>query len=89
LNVIAGGEGPILYVLYQIFRVLQNPHLIHTTSLGNRTYTPTTLTKEEILDNHMSVLCSFGISTKDEELESTITLLRKAVIGIVVQQGSC
>jgi hypothetical protein len=37
-------------------------------SLGNRTYTPTTLTKEEILDNHMSVLCSFGISTKDEEL---------------------
>ena len=25
-------------------------------------------TKEEILDNHRSVLCSFGISTKDEEL---------------------
>jgi hypothetical protein len=38
-------------------------------SLGNRTYTPTTLTKEEILDNHRSVLCSFGISTKDEELD--------------------
>jgi len=37
-------------------------------SLGNPTYRPTTLTKEEILDNHMSVLCSFGISTKDEEL---------------------
>ena len=37
-------------------------------SLSNPTYTPTTLTKEEILDNHMSVLCSFGISTKDEEL---------------------
>jgi hypothetical protein len=37
-------------------------------SLGNPTYTPTTLTKEEILDNHQSVLCSFGISTKDEEL---------------------
>jgi hypothetical protein len=32
-------------------------------SLGNPTYTPTTLTKEEILDNHRSVLCSFGIST--------------------------
>ena len=30
-------------------------------SLGNPTYTPTTLTKEEILDNHRSVLCSFGI----------------------------
>ena len=38
-------------------------------SLGNPTYTPTTLTKEEILDNHRSVLCFFGISTKDEELD--------------------
>jgi hypothetical protein len=38
-------------------------------SLGNPTYTPTTLTKDEILDNHRSVLCSFGISTKDEELD--------------------
>ena len=35
-------------------------------SLGNPTYTPTTLMKEEILDNHRSVLCSFGISTKEE-----------------------
>ena len=26
-------------------------------------------TKEEILDNHRSVLCSFGISTKDDELD--------------------
>ena len=31
--------------------------------------TPTTLTKEETLDNHRSVLYSFGISTKDEELD--------------------
>jgi hypothetical protein len=38
-------------------------------SLDNPTYTPTTLTKEEILDNHGSVLCSFEISTKDEELD--------------------
>jgi hypothetical protein len=38
-------------------------------SLGNPTFIPTTLTKEEILDNHRSVLCSFGISTKDEELD--------------------
>jgi hypothetical protein len=38
-------------------------------SLGSPTYTKTTLTKEEILDNHRSVLCSFGISTKDEELD--------------------
>jgi hypothetical protein len=34
-------------------------------SLGNPTYTPTTHTKEEILDNHRSVLCSFGITTRD------------------------
>jgi hypothetical protein len=33
-------------------------------SLGNPTYTPTTLTKEEIPENHRSVLCSFGISTQ-------------------------
>jgi hypothetical protein len=38
-------------------------------SLGNPTYTPMTLMKEEILDNHRSVVCSFGISTKDEELD--------------------
>ena len=38
-------------------------------SLGNPTYTPTTHTKEEILDNRRSVLCSFKISTKDEELD--------------------
>jgi hypothetical protein len=30
-NAIAGGEGPRLYAFLQIFRVLQNPHLIHTT----------------------------------------------------------
>jgi hypothetical protein len=39
------------------------------TLVGNPIYTPTTLTKEEILDNHRSVLYSFGISTKDEELD--------------------
>jgi hypothetical protein len=38
-------------------------------SVGNPTYTPTTITKEEILDNHRSILYSFGISTKDEELD--------------------
>ena len=38
-------------------------------SLGNPSHTPTTVTKDEILDNHRSVLCSFGISTKDEELD--------------------
>ena len=38
-------------------------------------------TKEEILDNHRSVLCSFGISTKDEEPDLPslywITILKK------------
>ena len=38
-------------------------------SLGTPTYTPTTHTKEQILDNHRSVVYSFGISTKDEELD--------------------
>ena len=37
-------------------------------SLGNPTYTPMTLTKEEILGNHRSVLWSFENSTKDEEM---------------------
>jgi hypothetical protein len=35
-------------------------------------YTSTTLTKENILDNHRFVLRSFGISTKDEELDLNI-----------------
>jgi hypothetical protein len=37
-------------------------------ALGNPTYTSMTLMKEEILDNHKSVLWSFRISTKDKEL---------------------
>jgi hypothetical protein len=37
-------------------------------SLGNPTYTPT-LSKEETLYNNRSVLCSFVISTKGEELD--------------------
>jgi hypothetical protein len=40
--------------------------------VGNPTYTPTTLAKEEIPDNQRSVLCSFGISTKDEELDGVL-----------------
>lgn len=37
-------------------------------SLVNLTCTATTLAKEKIIDNHRSVLCLFGISTKNEEL---------------------
>ena len=43
-------------------------------SLGNSTYTPTTLTKEEILNNHRSVLCSFGISIK-HQMDFSVILL--------------
>ena len=38
-------------------------------SLGNPTHTPTTLTKEVILDNPGFSLCSFGISTNDIEMD--------------------
>ena len=38
-------------------------------SLGNPTYILTTLTKEDIMNNHRSILCSPGISTKCEELD--------------------
>ena len=40
-----------------------------TIALFNPTYTPTTLTKEAILDNHGSLLYFFGIKTKDEQLD--------------------
>ena len=49
------------------------------TSLGNPAYTPTTLAKEEILDNHRSVFvlfCSFR-TTKDEELDLPPPFLSK------------
>jgi len=38
-------------------------------SQGNPTYTTTTLSKAEIIDNHMSVLSSFGFSMKDEDCD--------------------
>ena len=44
-------------------------HITQTAWQRVFTWQPTTLTKEEILDNHRSVLCSFVISTKDEELD--------------------
>jgi hypothetical protein len=51
------------------FLWLPRSHIQLRLSDCNTTYTPTTLTKEEILVNHRSVLCSFEISTKDEELD--------------------
>ena len=38
-------------------------------SQGDPTYTATTLSKEEIIDNHMSVLSSFSLSIKDEDCD--------------------
>jgi hypothetical protein len=50
------------------------PHTLHPFGKSIQVFLfticpSTTLMKEEILDNHTSVLCSFGISTKDEELD--------------------
>ena len=60
-------------------------------SLGNPTYIPT-LSKEETLYNHRSVLCSFAISTKDEELDLPslywITLLHKCPSNSVILLGA-
>ena len=36
-------------------------------TLGNPTYTLSTPTKQEILENHKSVLISFGVNPKDED----------------------
>jgi len=50
------------------------------TLVGNPTCTPTTLIKEEILDNHRSVLYSFGFSTKDvEPLSKLLTCILLAI----------
>ena len=57
------------------------------TSVGNPTYTPTTLTKEEVLNNHRSVLYSFGISTKDEELDLPSLLLDSKITQVSFQTG--
>ena len=39
------------------------------THLPNNTYTPVTLSKQEILNNQLSVLSSFGIDVKMEDHE--------------------
>ena len=38
-------------------------------SNGNPTYTATTLSKEEIINNHKSVINSFGLNIKDESCD--------------------
>jgi hypothetical protein len=49
-------------------------------SLRNSIYTSTRLTKAKILDNHRSVFCSLGISTKDKE---RVSIRSKRFIGFV------
>ena len=44
-------------------------------TLGNLTYIQSTLTNEEILDNHMPILCSFWISTNG----TSVTLLHSQI----------
>ena len=36
---------------------------------GNPTYTATTLSKEEIIDNHKSIIASFGLHVEDDDCE--------------------
>jgi len=36
---------------------------------GNPTYTPTSLSKDEIISNHKSVISSFGLSVKDDYVD--------------------
>jgi hypothetical protein len=38
-------------------------------SQGDPTYTATMLSKEEIIDNHMSVLSSFGLAVLNEDYD--------------------
>ena len=62
--------GSIHLLVYHYYspRAIISP-VVNVLTITWFTYTLTTPTKEEILDNHRSVLCSFGISTKDEELD--------------------
>ena len=72
----------MLFISAGIFDYKLRPHILSvgtTANAGlmielgldisqrNPTYTATTQSKEEIIDNHMSVLCSFGLSMKIED----------------------
>jgi hypothetical protein len=55
-------------------------------SPDNPTYTPTTLTKEEILNNHGFRLCSFGISTNYKELDLWLSNLSDNELEVKVER---
>ena len=54
-------------------------------SFGNTTFTPTTLTKEDIMDNHRSVLCSFWNFNQRWRTGCTITLLDSKIAQVSFQ----
>jgi len=60
-------------------------------SQGNPTYTATALSKEEIINNHMSVLSSFGLSMKVEDCDLTVldTKITQVFIQTTLYHRSC
>ena len=60
-------------------------------SQGNPTYTATALSKEEIINNHMSVLSSFGLSMKVEDCDLTVldTKITQVSIQTTLYHRSC
>ena len=62
----------IVLICKKHFMDWSNSELGLDSSQGNptyTTYTDTMLSKEEIIDNHMSVLSSFGLSMRDEDCD--------------------
>jgi hypothetical protein len=57
----------VMSKLHWIYCLIKEEGILN--SLDNPLYTSTTFTKAEILCNHISVLFSFGILTKNDELD--------------------
>ena len=75
-----GGEIVYICKTYYIACLMIELHL--HSSLGNPTYTATTLSKEEIIDNHKSVLWSFH---ERWEIWSFLIVLNTITIYISIQ----
>ena len=57
------------------------------SSQGDPTYTVTTLSKEEMIDNHMPILSSFGLSMKDEDYN--LSKITQVSIQITLYRRGC
>lgn len=57
-----------LSTIHDKYNYLKNIFILDSLQ-GNPTYTATTLSKEEIIDNHLSVLYSFVLSVKVENCD--------------------